>query len=182
MEFHNILYWFDEKVINNLSRLTHATSTIENDKVKNFFNVAFSETIRRVSKTRFYEFKLLRKKKENDNIDVLRVLQEITFKSIGLLTDFYKRSHPRKITLRIEERNILNGIPFDDGSIDLVITSQSYGDSRATVAYGQFSRLSLRGLGLEENVDRTSLGAKSMEISNDLPFDLLYKCKIGKKD
>lgn len=184
VEFHNIHYWFDEKVIDNLSRLRQAISTIENDEVKDFFKVAFSETVRRVSKTRYNEFKLLRKREENSNLDVLGVFREISFKNIWLLTDFYKRSQPHKTTLKIEEGNILNGIPLEDSSIDLVITSPPYGDSRTTVAYGQFSRLSLRWLGLEENVDRISLGAKSTEISHDLPSDLLYKCinKIADKD
>lgn len=176
MEFHNIHYWFDKKVIGNLSRLRQAIFIIENEEVKNFFKVAFSETVRKVSRTRFNEFKLLRKKEENSNLDVLKVFQEISFKNIGLLTNFYKNLLPHNITLKIEEWNILNGIPLEDDSIDLMITSPPYGDSRTTVAYGQFSRLSLRWLGLEENVDRTSLGAESIEISNGLPSDLLYKC------
>ena len=71
-----------------------------------------------------------------------------------------------------------------DNSIDLVVTSPPYGDSRTTVAYGQFSRLSLRWLGLEETVDRTSLGAKPKNVSNSLPSSLLYECieKISEKD
>jgi DNA modification methylase len=73
---------------------------------------------------------------------------------------------------------------FPDEVTDLVITSPPYGDSRTTVAYGQFSRLSLRWLGLEENVDRTSLGAKPKDIYPGLPSDLLYKCieKIANED
>lgn len=179
-EFHNIHYWFDENVIKNLSRLKQAFM-IENNEVKDFFKVAFSETVRKVSRTRYNEFKLLRRKDENNNSDVLKVFREGSLKNIGLLTDFYRKFTPSKITLKLEERNIINGIPLEDNSIDLVITSPPYGDSRTTVAYGQFSRLSLRWLGLEENVDRTSLGAKPKDIYPGLPSDLLYKYieKIG---
>ena len=44
--------------------------------------------------------------------------------------------------------------------MDIVITSPPYGDSRTTVAYGQFSRLSNQWLGLEKfnEVDRRSMG------------------------
>jgi DNA modification methylase len=49
-------------------------------------------------------------------------------------------------------------------SIDLVVTSPPYGDSKTTVAYGQFSRLSLQWLGLpwEEarDIDNRSLGGR----------------------
>lgn len=175
MEFHNIHYWFDEDVIKNLSRLRQAIFMIENNEVKDFFKAVFSETVRRVSRTRYNEFKLLRRKDEN-NSDVLKVFREVSLKNIGLLTDFYRKFTPRKTTLKLEERNIINGIPLEDNSIDLVITSPPYGDSKTTVAYGQFSRLSLRWLGLEENVDRTSLGAKPKDIHSNLPSDLLYKC------
>jgi len=184
VEFSNIHYWFDEDVIKNLSRLRQAVFIIGNNEVKNFFKVAFSETVRRVSRTRYNEFKLLRRKDGNNNSDVLKVFEEVSLKNIGLLTDFYRKFAPRKTTLKLEERNIINGIPLEDNSIDLVITSPPYGDSRTTVAYGQFSRLSLRWLGLEENVDRTSLGAKPKDIYPGLPSDLLYKCieKIANED
>jgi len=175
VEFPNIHYWFDDDVIRNLSRLRQVIFTIKNNEVKDFFKVAFSETVRRVSRIRYNEFKLLRRKDKNNNSDVLKVFREVSLKNIGLLTDFYIKSVPTKITLKLEERNIINGIPLEDNSVDLVITSPPYGDSRTTVAYGQFSRLSLRWLGAEEHVDRTSLGAKPKDISFDLPSPLLYE-------
>jgi len=184
VEFSNIYYWFDEVVINNLSRLRQAISKIENKEVKDFFIIAFSETVRRVSKARYNEFKLLRRKGEDKNSNVLDVFQEISLRNIGLLGEFYRRFTPSKNTLQLEERNILNGIPLEDNSIDLIVTSPPYGDSRTTVAYGQFSRLSLRWLGLEECVDKTSLGAKPIDISHKLPSPLLYESieKIKEKD
>ena len=175
IEFHNIRYWFDEDVIKNLSRLRETIFAIENDQVRDFFKVSFSETVRRASRTRYNEFKLLRRKEENNNFDVLKIFREISLKNIGLLADFYRKYTHSKITLKLEEKNIINGIPLEDNSIDLVVTSPPYGDSRTTVAYGQFSRLSLRWLGLEENIDRTSLGAKPKDIFPGLPSALLYE-------
>jgi len=175
IDFHNIHYWFDGNVIKNLSKLRQTIFIIENNEVKDFFKVAFSETVRRVSRTRYNEFKLLRKKSENNNPDVLKTFREVSLKNIGLLADFYRKFPLSKVTLKLEERNIIDTIPLEDDSIDLVITSPPYGDSRTTVAYGQFSRLSLRWLGLEKNVDRTSLGGKPKDISFNLPSKLLYK-------
>ena len=184
VEFHNIHYWFEDKVIEDLSKLRQTLNELEDIHLKNFFNVVFSETVRRVSRTDFNEFKLLRKKSGNNNSDVLKVFHEVSLKNIGLLTSFYTKFPPKKVTLTLQEKNIINDISLEDNSIDLVITSPPYEDSKTTVAYGQFSRLSLRWLGFEEYVDRTSLVAKPKEITNDLPSELLYKIleKIKDKD
>ena len=45
-----------------------------------------------------------------------------------------------------------------DDSIDLVITSPPYGDSRTTVAYGEYSRLSLQWLDLFELSEKDIMG------------------------
>lgn len=184
IEFPNINYWFDDEVIKDLSKLKQTFTLLENEQLKNFFAVVFSETVRRVSRTEFSEFKLLRKKNGNQNQNTLKVFQEVALKNIGFLTSFYLKFPPTKVTLNIQEQNITNDIPLEDNSIDLVITSPPYGDSKTTVAYGQFSRLSLRWLGFEEYVDRTSLGAKPKEIANNLPSPLLYEVldKISEKD
>ncbi|MFQ5824007.1 MAG: DNA methyltransferase [bacterium] len=184
VNFHNIDYWFDKDVIKMLSKLRQAIYAIEDDKMKAFFKVAFSETVRRVSRTRYNEFKLLRRKDIENNLNVLKTFRDISLKNIGLLSSFYEDFIPSENTLKLENINITDGIPLDDNSIDLVVTSPPYGDSRTTVAYGQFSRLSLRWLGLEENVDRTSLGSKAKNISYDLPSNLLYEFveRIANKD
>ncbi len=176
VDFPNIHYWFDQEVIDKLSRLKQAiSSSLRNKRLINFFTVVFSEAVRRVSKTRYNEFKLLRRKDHSNAPDPMNTFREIAIKNIGLLTTFYKEHPPTKISIKIKEKNILRGIPLDDNSIDLVLTSPPYGDSRTTVAYGQFSRLSLRWLGYEEHIDKMSLGGKSHEISPHLPSDLLYE-------
>ncbi|XZJ61947.1 hypothetical protein ACSXEL_17120 (plasmid) [Clostridium perfringens] len=59
--------------------------------------------------------------------------------------------------------NLSDRIPAN--SFDLLITSPPYGDSKTTVAYGQFSRLSLQWLNLEmemevNQLDNVMLGGK----------------------
>lgn len=175
IEFHNIHYWFSEEVIKNLSKLRQAIFDLQNEEIRDFFKVVFSETVRRVSRARYDEFKLIRRKEENTNSNVLKVFNEISLKNIGLLCEFYKKFRPAKVLLKFEERNILENAPLNDSSIDLVITSPPYGDSKTTVAYGQFSKLSLKWLGIEKDIDKISLGAQPKKIYNGLPSDILYE-------
>jgi DNA modification methylase len=184
VEFHNIRYWFDEEGIKELSKLRKAINFIENRDLKDFFKVAFSETVRKVSKTEYNEFKLLRRKNDNNNSNVIKTFRDISLKNIGLLVDFYRNFTKNKTKIILENKNILENPKLKNKSVNLVVTSPPYGDSKTTVAYGQFSRLSLRWLGLEEDVDKTSLGNKPKDITTDLPSAVLYEFlrKISSKD
>ena len=69
------------------------------------------------------------------------------------------------VHINYDDTRFLNSVP--DHCVDLVITSPPYGDSRTTVAYGQFSRLSLQWLDLNYSnqsdtvdIDKTLLGGK----------------------
>ena len=64
-----------------------------------------------------------------------------------------------------DTRNIKSIKSIPNNSIDLVITSPPYGDSQTTVAYGQYSRLSLQWLDLE--------------ISDDIDIKTLDKSLLG---
>ncbi|MDI6788165.1 MAG: hypothetical protein QME51_07325, partial [Planctomycetota bacterium] len=64
-----------------------------------------------------------------------------------------------------------NGIP--NNSVDFIITSPPYGDSRTTVAYGQFSRLSSQWLDLLpahiKDLDKELMGGNNnVELNNPL--------------
>lgn len=61
-DFPNIDFWFSEQVKKDLARIQHYIEKIEDEKVANFFKVAFSETIRETSLTKNSEFKLVRMK------------------------------------------------------------------------------------------------------------------------
>lgn len=174
VEFHNIDYWFDEGVRKKLSMLRSVIFEMKERDLQDFFKVAFTESVRRVSKTDHNEFKLLRKI-DKKSMDVLATFHQVSLKNIKLLVNFYRKHPTRSADLVTEERDITEGIPLDDGAIDLIVTSPPYGDSRTTVAYGQFSRLSLRWLGLEERVDKTSLGSRPQPITKSLPSKMLYE-------
>ena len=87
-----------------------------------------------------------------------------------------------------------------EDSMDLILTSPPYGDSRTTVAYGQFSRLSMQWFGIkpiegnELNLDNFLLGGKKDKLEdyeevinksltlNSVYESFLYKSLVNKED
>ena len=167
--FNNIDFWFKEKIIIQLAKIKKAILKIEDENIRNYFMVSFSETVRLSSNTKNGEFKLVRIKKEkleNYNPDVLGIFKKKTEINIKGMTDFYKDANKKAWTKIIYgDSSKDNGIKAN--SIDCIITSPPYGDSRTTVAYGQFSRLSAQWIDIFEDpnkasgVDNELLGGKA---------------------
>ncbi|MDY6787354.1 MAG: DNA methyltransferase [candidate division WOR-3 bacterium] len=181
--FMNIDYWFSRERIKDISKLIRLIDTIENEDVRNFFRVCLSETIKKVSKSNNNEFKLVRGGKpcKSTTVDLFK---EISSKNIDTLTKFYDSNRNYKKP-RIERLNLLEDvINIKEESASLLITSPPYGDSQTTVAYGQYSRLSLQWLGLDWRHNKKYLGHKKINIENALPSDALYIMldKIKRKD
>ncbi|MFN3966282.1 MAG: TRM11 family SAM-dependent methyltransferase, partial [Endomicrobiia bacterium] len=91
--FFNIDFWFKPKVIYELAVIKKLIDKIEDNNVKDFFKVVFSETVRDVSNTRNDEFKLYRISKEeleNFNPDVLSTFIEKTERNISGMESFLK--------------------------------------------------------------------------------------------
>jgi len=156
--FNNIDFWFKEKVIIQLAKIKKAILKIKNEAIRNYFMVSFSETVRLSSNTKNGEFKLVRIKKEkleNYNPDVLGIFKKKTETNIKGMTDFYRDVNKKtwvKIIYGDSSKN--NGI--ETNSIDCIITSPPYGDSRTTVAYGQFSRLSSQWIDIFDDPNNAS--------------------------
>jgi len=168
--FKNIDFWFKDNAIETLSRIKKAIREIENEKIANFFLVSFSETVRLSSNTKSNEFKLVRMKGvklENHNPDILGIFKKKTELNIERMGKFYhdvdKNTWAKPIYGDTSKINTIK-----DSSVDCIITSPPYGDSRTTVAYGQFSRLSAQWIDLFDDpniasrVDNQLLGGKSI--------------------
>ena len=143
-DFNNIDFWFKEEVVVQLAKIKEGLSRIKDKDIRNFLTVSFSETVRLSSNTKSGEFKLVRIKKEkleNHSPDVMGIFRKKTEANIKGMEDFYK-AVDRNVWTKVMYGNSAedNGIKKD--SVDLILTSPPYGDSRTTVAYGQFSRLS----------------------------------------
>jgi len=164
-DFKNIDFWFNEIAQQKLSTIKSFIENIQQYDIKQFFLTAFSETIRESSLTKKGEFKLIRMsedKREKFNPDSFGIfLSKLSRNKKGLVE--FSEVKSNGATSTIKDFNTINGIPnkeIEDESIDIVITSPPYGDSRTTVAYGQYSRLSNQWMGIENanQVDNKLMG------------------------
>lgn len=140
----NASYWYSEE---NLLRLSYLSQQIEkrSPATKDFFNVVLSEIVRETSYTRNGEFKRYRMSEEkigNYRPDVFGLFREKTGRNLCGLEQFHAET-TADLSVRICDFDSVTHIPQDavaPRSVDMVVTSPPYGDSRTTVAYGQFSR------------------------------------------
>lgn len=194
--FDSIDYWFKEENIRELNFLKYKISQFINRANKAnremyalILLTAFSSTIRRVSLTRNGEFKLYRMSPsdiERFSISSIDEFEEAVSHLLDMLVaanDSYKKE--TRSTICLQNAKSLNYLK--DKSIDLVITSPPYGDSKTTVAYGEFSKLSLQWMedhlkkyvGIEVadcNCDEQLLGGRKSEWSLNDEKDF-YKSK-----
>lgn len=172
-DFFNIDFWFKPEAITDLTIIKQNIEKIEDRDIKDFFLVAFSETVRNVSNARKGEYKLYRKnadmlKRHNPKtMEEFRIKAEENIRGMG---NFIKEKNGCEIHILDEDTRLKTSIP--DNSIDLIVTSPPYGDSRTTVAYGQFSRLALEWLGYDgaaiKNIDKISLGGVPVKDLNNV--------------
>lgn len=166
-DFPNIDFWFTPVVKLHLAVIKNYIDKIENEDVANFFRVAFSETIREASLTRNSEFKLFRmtaEQMQKFTPDVFVLFERKLIRNRNGLKEFVENMKS-KYENTICDFNTIHEVPeqlIARESIDLVVTSPPYGDSRTTVAYGQFSRLSNQWLGIENaaQIDNNLMGGK----------------------
>ena len=178
MDFFNIDYWFKPNVIselaiikNNIDKIKNEDKKIKND-LKDFFNVVLSEIARKCSNTRNGEYKLYRlseDKLKKFNPEPILEFENKGKKNIERMKIFNKECDGCEINILSEDSRLRTSIEGD--SIDLLLTSPPYGDSQTTVAYGQFSRLSLQWLGYSKkevtNVDKMCLAGKKLPKSEE---------------
>jgi SOS regulatory protein LexA len=192
-DFNNIDFWFKEKVIIKLAKIKKAIKEIKDQNIQNFLMVAFSETVRFSSNSKNGEFKLVRvkgEKLENHDPDVFSIFRKYAERNIRGMTEFYKDTQKDSWTKIIfGDSSKDNGIKAN--SIDCIITSPPYGDSRTTVAYGQFSRLSAQWIDVFDNpndasgLDNDLLGGRATKnLTHLLSSDYLKESleKIAKQD
>ena len=191
--FKNIDFWFKDRVIIKLDELKRAIQDVNNKKVQDFLMVAFSETVRYSSNTKTGEFKLVRvkgEKLEKHDPDVIKIFRKHAEKNIVGMTEFTKDAKKDSFT-KIIYGDSSKGIGIKENSLDFIITSPPYGDSRTTVAYGQFSRLSSQWIDVFDDpndasgVDSTLLGGRaSKTLIHTLPSEYLSESlkKIAKQD
>ena len=168
--FANIDFWFKKETKNRLAILKEFIDYIEDEKVKKFFLIAFSETVRESSLTRNGEFKLYRmpeKKIEKFHPNVFEIMNIKLARNVRGLTSYLEKIQNINAKTKIYSFNSSETVnDIEKKSIDIIVTSPPYGDSKTTVAYGQFSRLTNQWLGVESasQIDNNLMGGKTKEI------------------
>jgi len=177
--YYNIDYWFKPQISKQLVLLKEEIWAIGDVDVRDFFKVAFSETVRYVSNTRNSEHKLYRipeKKLAQWNPDVLQTFSKYATRNIQKMAEFYKIAKDKTAFAKPMFHNVLEKAEIE--KVDLILTSPPYGDSKTTVAYGQFSRLSLQWMDLDyeyvRQIDKIALGGKPPKtLGHDVPSEKL---------
>jgi hypothetical protein len=179
----NIDFWFSKAVIDNLIVIKHFIEQIEDKNIRRFFLIPFSETVRECSYTRNNEFKLFRMKSEdilNFNPDVIGVYLKKLEDTIFLYSNFYFPKLDDTVNVDVKYSTFKPQNEY----FDIVLTSPPYGDSRTTVAYGQFSTLSNEWLGINyaRKIDGMLMGGvkPKQNIQNGIIAD--YIAEINKVD
>lgn len=180
-EIRNMGFWFVPKCAIELELIKREIIKIDDSDIRDYFMIAFSETTRLVSNRRNGEFKMYRMqaekvKKYNPNVkeEFLKIL-DINITKMMELSKRVKHNAHTSVKLALDDASKLSAVPED--SIDLVVTSPPYGDSRTTVAYGQFSRVSLQWCDYEQlsykeiiDIDKNLMGGTAYK--KGFSFDL----------
>lgn len=166
----NYTYWYSKE---NLLKLSFISQTIDEcGDYTDFFNIALSEVVREVSFTRNSEFKRFRMKEEKIKAfkpDVFRLFEGKVLRNINGLKDYNKIASDCRV--KVCSFNPSISIPDEiikDETVDIIVTSPPYGDSKTTVAYGQFSRWSNEWFGFEnaQNLDNLLMGGQKSKSVN----------------
>lgn len=125
---------------------------------------------------------------EKEDVDVFgKLIAKLSPNKTGLLE--FEKACSNQVYSCIYDFNTVEKIPdniIKQNTIDIVLTSPPYGDSRTTVAYGQFSRLANEWLGHKEanQIDNILMGGKKANqkyrFSSDIVNDVVST--IGKID
>ena len=156
---NNREFWFHEITNNTINDAIGALNVLEDTNVKKFLMVCVSEIIREVSYCVHSGFKLHRDKSKvakdlsfnkHEFLDKLDPVVKRNLKAITALKDIYDHAYSPVVYLS-DSRDRLESLKEE--SIDLILTSPPYGDSKTTVAYGQFSTFSSEMFELENYYD-----------------------------
>ena len=181
----NYTYWYSLDVLYKLAYIEESITKFANGC--DFFRLILAEIIREVSFTRNGEFKRFRMSADkiasyNPNpFELFDKKFKRNFKGL----QSYNATMEIAPSVTICDFNSTNGIPqelIDSESVDMIITSPPYGDSRTTVAYGQFSRWANEWFGFKnaKNIDNELMGGgkcKNVEFHSTEIADVLKQIR-----
>lgn len=163
----NCNFWYDQNRLSELVFLTNHINNLDNS-VQDFFKLSLSECVREVSYTRNNEFK--RYKMSADKIQQFNpntfklFLSKIERNLLGLKELNKKNCENNSLTYGFNSVEKIPNDIIENESVDMVITSPPYGDSKTTVAYGQFSRWANEWFNFEnaKKLDTVLMGGRKL--------------------
>lgn len=195
VEYPNIVnrdFWFPANTQFQLAKIRRAINELANDEYKDFFEVCFSNCIKKVSYAdpriavpvklnpdRFEKYseqykKIKNRLKELETLDVLDKFKTICSDNIARIKKLSCISS--EITSKIISENaqiltasIDDSILLEDGSVDMILTSPPYAGAQK---YIRSSSLNLGWLGLTEKEDLKNLDKKSIGRENYLSAEI----------
>jgi len=178
-EIKNIHYWYSDEVQEDLGKIRYILKNYEL-KYTDFFIVCFAYVCRNQSYTRNGEFKRYRIKEDKIYNTPNQVINKF-FSHIESMIDIF--SDPINPHKTISPLLFNTEKPIDPNLIyDIVITSPPYGDSRTTVAYGEYTSFGNEWTGdinpygkVNYNIDKESVGKKGIIKDELYNNDLLIK-------
>jgi len=180
-KFSNIDFWFHPIVIKVFSKIYKIIEEFKNEDIRNLYKIAFSSIIRKLSYCKHSGFKMHKDKKKEELIYDENSILNSFYKSLSKVAksvlDFSNIDNKSTTTIMTGDSKIYK----TNKDVDLIITSPPYGDSKTTVAYGQFSKLQSLWLGLIsenekghiENIDKELLGGIIKLV--DIDDKIIYK-------
>ncbi len=175
-KFNNFDYWFSPKIANELQLIKNIIMKITDEKIRNFFLVALSTAMRECSYTRNNEFKLYRIKPQQMTLfeqNTFAVFYHQFEHCINIYENYY-HSKLKHININIT----YSSFKPNDKKHNIILTSPPYGDSKTTVAYGQFSFFSNQWLLNHINaraIDKKLMGGEiqTTQLKNSLIIDYI---------
>lgn len=183
IDFKNIAFWYSQKAVSDLSKLFDIISKLADERVRNFYLLVFCEISRKTSFLDHGGFKMYRSRTKIGNHfepNVWGEFYKTAQRNIDLLkaNNIIVRNDETHQTLVLGDSRIVHAeIPAH--SIDLILTSPPYGDSKTTVAYGQYSRLPWQWLSQKDDIiqlDSNLLGGSTKNL-NKLILNFSAKLK-----
>lgn len=171
-ELTNPEYWYPRYVLTPLGKIRRFILEIDDSRVKKFLTLVLADTARYASYTRKNEFKRFRMKDwQSWRPDVLEYFIRTAYRYQYELKRYPKPD--QNSSYRLSLHDMRKPLPTTyDKKVALMLTSPPYGDSKTTVAYGEFSSFGLEWInGILfrydwRSIDRESLGGKRSS-SND---------------
>lgn len=148
-------FWFPHKSMFEIDQFLKEIQKYDED-VRNFLSLGLTDSLRKISfQTSTYKShreKTISKRQYTPLYDLV----ETTLVEKKTLSQNFSKTINSNLSRMVICTDVLS-CDIEDGSIDMIVTSPPYGDSKTTMGYGQFSDIPMQLLELGEEQSATTL-------------------------